>query len=246
MSTKPVLIIDGNPVADITEQAVEDKVSVTGNGSKTYATLFNELYAKIDKSKLTPYSKIVTISRYGTMQYDVVFYTNSNIIASQNNASASDLNTDTAILSSASTYYQYRNGSSQDVSSSILNNDGTITLYYGSASIKADFETHANKCMMSDGITSVKELINPIGNHQVDYITLGKGWNGHAYAFIPLLNANKYTVTVTDVKIFNGGSTPIDITSSVAVGASTRDGFYINIASNTYVGESARVYFTVS
>ena len=121
-------------ITKIINETESDSVSVTADGVKTYATLLNELYTKIDKSKLTPCSKIVTISQYGTMQYDVVFYTNSTIIASQSNVSASDLNTDTVILSNASTYYQYRNGSSGDVSSTVLNNGGTITLYYTSTS----------------------------------------------------------------------------------------------------------------
>jgi len=142
-------------------EASDDIEEVTGNGSKTYATLLNELYAKIDKTKLTPYSKIVLISQYGTMQYDVVFYTNSTIIASQSNASANDLNTDTAILSSASTYYQYRNGSSQDASSTVLNNGGKITLYYGNRKAVVDLQTTANRCWY-DSNTTVKQKIDTI------------------------------------------------------------------------------------
>lgn len=172
--------------------AVSDDIEeVTGNGSKTYATLLNELYAKIDKSKLTPYSKIVMISQYGTMQYDVVFYTNSIIVASQSNASASDLNTDTAILSSASTYYQYRNGTSGDASSTVLNNGGRITLYYGNRNATVDLQTTANRCLYDDN-TTVKQKIDEkasigiinITNIYLNDLTWSQDTAGKYYALI--------------------------------------------------------------
>ena len=113
---------------------------------------------------------------------------------------------------------------------------GQIPLHYPADRVYLDGDT----------TKSVQDYVSPIGNHQIEYIPFGKGWNGKAYTFIPLLNADKYTITITNAMVYNGGSSAVDITSSVAIGNKTRDGFNIEMSSNTYVGECVRLSFTVS
>lgn len=228
----------------------DDCVEVTADGEKNYGQLLYEIYtdAKFDATKLNSNSYIVITSSY--YNYTNIFrfkqigggkyrFVLPILVEGQSSSETISL-----VLGSTCSYVTY-DTTYHDYTNIKPNSSDTITLYYGNKKATVDLQTKANRCLMADGVTSVESYISPLGNHQIEYIPFGKGWNGRAYTFIPLLNANKYTITITSALVYNGGSSAVDITSSVSVGNKTRDGFNID-SSNTYVGECVRLSFTVS
>ena len=159
MSTKPVLIIDGNPVADITEQAVEDSVSIIADGVKTLGTLMSDFYSLIDFSKVTENSYITLADRMYRYNSSGIFVCT---IFSNTEINILDLciSSITANCGGKTAYYNGTTWQYIDNNNNVFGNGTVITLHYGSASIKADFETHANKCMMPDGTTNVAQVID--------------------------------------------------------------------------------------
>lgn len=156
---------DDIPVGDIEE----DYVEVTADGVKTYATLLNELYALVDKSKLNNNSYIRQSSSYTVYKY-----------ASHNDSSikffyvgGSTSNYDINLLQLGTNqednlYIGYSTSTSStainNVSSNIVPNGRKITLYYGTKSSTIQLNTDAQHCIMSDGETSVEEAIDNFTN----------------------------------------------------------------------------------
>lgn len=153
MSTinKPVLIVNGNPVGDVSQYAEEDSVSVTSNGSKTFSAILDELYSKIDLTKIT---KNTTID----YNYGNIYFIGSidRLKFSYINQDASQVSTYLIQLkSSGSLFYQSNDLASQttfsDRSSEVVPAGRPFVLYYGNKNLAVDLQTHANKCMYSNG-----------------------------------------------------------------------------------------------
>ena len=182
MSTKPVLIIDGNPVADITEQAVEDKVEVTSISGDTFKSILNRLFGEVDISKITQDSTLVINNEIFTLQSKTSTELIFTLCAIGND---SRQYVRTFILNTTNSHYMYGviNYGAQAMAVADYADElvyATFSLYYNSASIKADFETHANKCMMPDGTTNVAQAIDE-GLVDYDSITITQDAGGTVF-----------------------------------------------------------------
>lgn len=106
--------------------ATPEKVEVSGNGVKTRSQLFDELYALIDVTKLTPKSVLVRqTATYLVRSFDMSDLKFSNTYATNNAFSIDTIE----LKSSASKEYVY-SGSYSEVSGSVIPSGDKITLYY--------------------------------------------------------------------------------------------------------------------
>lgn len=158
---------DGFHVIDDGEDAVihpssEDYVEVTADGVKNYTQLLDELYLKIDSSKLSLDSYIEL--PYAKFRYQrTISYNNQYVFALKYGSTATTtiLTVDLNNSSSFTTETQIRqNGNTiNNTSSDVPTNGAKITLYYGNKKAVVDLQTTANRCWMSDGVTSVESAI---------------------------------------------------------------------------------------
>ena len=108
----------------------EESVSVTADGSKTYSTLFNELWALIDTNKVGAEAKL----QIGGDWFSLIYCNQSIVIFVQpyfdtSNGKSKSLQ---IAIGTASTYYE-QNGDSQtptNLSSNVPTSGEKITLYY--------------------------------------------------------------------------------------------------------------------
>ena len=161
------------PIGDIEE----DSVSVTADGIKTWATLLNELYTKIDFSKVTDNSLFVYDTGTNRVIYTIYLKSSSlNFALSRvNNSNISNgtvnlISNNSRIFESTTT----TSGTTITNNSSEKPTNGTvITLYYGTSSTIINLKTDARDCMMSDGVTSVEKILVNIGDGRlaIKYLT---------------------------------------------------------------------------
>ena len=100
-------------------------VSITADGVKTWTTLLNELYALIDRSKLTPYSKM----EQGGYIYSISAILTSNIAFGCAVGSCLYVRN----LASSSSFYrqfQYSNATLNDLSSAVPPASTVIKIIY--------------------------------------------------------------------------------------------------------------------
>ena len=165
------LVTDGDGAT--IEPASDDYVEVTADGVKTYSTLLNELWAKIDMSKISHETSL--------MFYDYQRNTNDYYIITRKRNSNNYLyficdtewgSTTTAyigamkIASSGSMFMVWEiqsTASSTDISSSVPVSGTKITLYYGNKKATVDLQTTANRCWY-DSNNTVKQKIDTKAN----------------------------------------------------------------------------------
>lgn len=120
------------------------------------------------------------------------------------------------------------------------------------ANIKAAINAlNATDGVQNSAIEEVKSNLsdrtfNPLGNHNYDYVPMGKGWNSQGYTFLPFPNADKYNITLVSVAWYNGGSSQVDITSSCSVGYLSDTGFTLYCQSTSVVGNCVRLVINVT
>ena len=137
----------------------DDKVEVTADGVKPYRQLLLEIWedSKFDISKIT-YGATLVI---GANVLSLVYI--SSTVAKF--ACIRDVDNDheySVFATLESPYPLYMNVTDTNTSneSSIQCPNGTvITLHYGNKKAVVDLQTTANRCLMSDGVTSVEEAI---------------------------------------------------------------------------------------
>lgn len=155
------IITDGDGA--VIEPASEDYVEVTADGVKTYATLLNELYALVDKSKLNNNSYMRQSSSYTVYKY--ASHNDSSIKFFYVGGSTSNYDINLFQLGTNqedNLYIGYSTSTSStainNVSSNIVPNGRKLTLYYGNKKATVDLQTTAGRCLM-DG-TNVRSIIN--------------------------------------------------------------------------------------
>lgn len=140
--------------------ASDEYVEVTADGSKTWGTLLAELYGKIDRTKLT-YG--VTSLVYNANVYVLCRVSSSEFVFTQPYvASNGTLDFEMRRLTAdASTCVavENNNGSVTVKTNQTVSNGTKITLYYGNKYYVIDLQTTANRCLMSDGVTSVESAL---------------------------------------------------------------------------------------
>ena len=147
------LIPDGEGA--VIEPASDDSVEVVADGVKTWTQLLNELYTKIDFTKLTDnsvFDMVTTSHNYHQLEL------NSNSLVrftmSRTNSDNS-ISSYTAWISSSGSAY---NTTSGQYSSQIVTNGYKFILYYGNKKATVDLQTTANRCLLTDGTTVQSRL----------------------------------------------------------------------------------------
>lgn len=159
------LIPDGEGA--VIEPASDDKVEVTADGVKTYATLLNELYSKIDSTKLSKESYIYLFDSFyviNAIRNNIYYF-----------CRALNLNTHLyegtiQVGSSGSRIVEWditAGGNTQnDVSTTKPTSEEKITLYYGNKKATVDLQTTANRCLLNSGQTvEAKVATIDLGSH---------------------------------------------------------------------------------
>lgn len=118
-------------MATSTIKAINETVSVTGNGVKTIAQLLNELYALVDNSKIT---NNATVNLGGGAVYHLISKSNSYLEFTYSQAAASAVNVGDVQMGSNSKYYSGAASSSgytrTNNSSIVIDNGKVIKLVY--------------------------------------------------------------------------------------------------------------------
>lgn len=153
---------DGNdvPIGNIEE----DYVEVEGDGSKTLGQLLNEIYARVDISKISSESYII----HNSAKFSLFFKT-ENAVCFTFSLIDVGVNLQGYTLRAASSKTYVYDGSTVLESTSQIPTSGTkISLHYGTSSSIINLLTDANGCMMSNGqsveqaITRTESNIAPI------------------------------------------------------------------------------------
>ena len=122
------------PASYPASRVTHESVSVTGDGVKTFAQLFAELNALIDRSKLTRYSivqrngQIYQIQTFGTTENSTIIFARYSI------GGTLEMYAHVMQFGTTNAYRQFHATQSQteiqDISSSVEGNGSVITLYY--------------------------------------------------------------------------------------------------------------------
>lgn len=107
-----------------------ESVSVTSDGTMTYNSIFNALFALVDVSKLSVNSKLEDAKSGNVNIYAVTQYTSTQIRASKAQT-GSGFSCEEAILNaSTSTYYHAEGSTTQDWGTAKPSSGHVFTLYY--------------------------------------------------------------------------------------------------------------------
>lgn len=142
--------------------ASDDKVEVTADGVKTYGQLFNELYAEIDATKINAETYLFFADSIWKLE---VLLSNALYFHREFQASDNNIYAGYVMLSTSSSHmwsWEIKTtGSTTTSATSDKPSNGTkLTLYYGNKKATVDLQTTANRCWMSDGVTTVEQAIN--------------------------------------------------------------------------------------
>lgn len=155
---------DGFHVIDDGEDAVihpssDDYVEVeqvTG-GTKTYATLLNELYALVDFNKV---SKNAILTLNGII-YNPIIVQNDGCYFSRSGIEYNlPANFEIGVLESNSYYNFYQNNQYTNRANDTVPVGTKFTLYYGNKKAVVDLQTTANRCLLPDGETTVADVVD--------------------------------------------------------------------------------------
>lgn len=135
--------------------ASDEKVEVVANGTKTYATLLNELYALVDLSKLSQNSAIILNIGGEKYAYHIeVFYEGTyEFTWTRVRTNAQLIKTILLREQSGSAYVYSVDGTKTDHSTDSPTSGTKITLYYGNKSAVIDLQTTSNRCVRPNGKT---------------------------------------------------------------------------------------------
>ena len=197
--------IQGAEIEPASDEYVEVE-QVTG-GEKTYATLLNELYALIDRNKLTDNSYIIDDDG-STKKKIIINRIGPSIIygTSFDYAGSANMYITTLDLASSGSYYvewtiTQSNVTNTNKSSTAVTVGTKFTLYYGNKSAVIDLQTTANRCLMSDG-NSVEDTVKKIS--------------------LPVTAASGITLDINDLVQMNGivfGTLEIEASSNWTTGS---------------------------
>ena len=121
------LMFDDEAVAGLIPE--RESVSVTADGTKTYAQLFNSLFSLIDLSKVSANSKLVR-SNPNILVWNINFCSSTNIQCSYASVVSNNPMIQNCTLSSSSKYEIISYGSYSDNSSGVPNSGIIFTFYY--------------------------------------------------------------------------------------------------------------------
>ena len=162
--------------------ASEDYVEVTADGEKTYATLLNEIASDTDFSKVIDSAYLISESIFGAKNVFVLrAHSNSSATFFHGTSESTGSKIRTYHITPNGSLYEESVGTSYSDKSTDKPSNGTkITLYYGNKSAVIDLQTTANRCLMSDGETTVADMfvknqLTVIAGSNVDIITSGTG-----------------------------------------------------------------------
>lgn len=114
----------GSDIYNIPSGGTGESVSVTADGTKTFGQLMNELYALIDKTKITYVANLYRIPASGVSDmYHVTHYDATNIYCSFVNVSSGNLSVSQFTINANASTYINITGASND--NSITQNDFT-------------------------------------------------------------------------------------------------------------------------
>ena len=141
--------------------ASEDYVEVTADGVKTYATLLNEIASDTDFSKVIDSAYLISESIFGEKNVFVLrAHSNSSATFFHGTSESTGSKIRTYHITPNGSLYEESVGTSYSDKSTDKPSNGTkITLYYGNKSAVIDLQTTANRCLMSDGVTSVERAV---------------------------------------------------------------------------------------
>lgn len=227
---------------DYTGEPIDNSVSVTADGVKTWRELFNSLWALIDANKVTNNSYITEKSS--------TYYKVYNINSSMLNASITteirfsrmvldtsmEVEENWSIKSSSSTYFRATNGTFADWSTNVPTAGIVITLHY--TSINKVIES-CDAEDVSYGSGTVKSALDDIAKH-----AFGQDVDLASYS----TSSNKFTVP-TDGYIYVAST---DLTSSSPdYRLDVRCGYFVlcSLSKNiqritTFVRKGMQIYYT--
>jgi len=162
--------IDGAEIGSASDEYVE----VTADGTKTFAQLLAELYAKVDFNKLSASSYlkrtnsgiISRLTNIGTnyIQFGTADGTSSDarVVGVKIASQSTDCSFVFYSVSAPSTI------SKSDATSTAPSEGAKIQLYYGNKSAVIDLQTTANRCLMNDGSTVQNAIDDKIIKRIID------------------------------------------------------------------------------
>lgn len=148
------LIPDGD--GSVIEPASEDYVEVTADGSKNIRTLLNELYAKIDRTKLVENTSWID---FGDSVYALRVITSNTLYFERSFGVLGEMYHDTLLLTSSGSDHigwvinTTGNARTQYATTEIPTDGKVIPLYYGNKKAVVDLQTTANRCLLNSGQT---------------------------------------------------------------------------------------------
>ena len=113
-------------ISEISSNLFKGSISVTGDGTKTYKQLLNELYALIDDNKLS----VKSVLKDATSVMPLTGFSPTTIGFSQTAASATTIYVSNYNLSTNSTLYSSSNNTISDYSNTVVTNGRVIELIY--------------------------------------------------------------------------------------------------------------------
>lgn len=159
------VIDDGNDVP--IGASSEDYEEAEAGAHTTVSALLDELYSKIDFTKISKSSIFERIETNGSKYiFTIQQITNSNVIIATLSVVSSTRTSGTTwhVRSSGSKSYDAVFGNTPtDDSGTELTEHTKFRLYYGTSSTVINLKTSADYCIMSDGETSVESAIAPSG-----------------------------------------------------------------------------------
>lgn len=161
------------PIGDIEE----DSVSVTADGIKTQAQLLNDLYAKIDRNKLTFNTVLERNGGNIVAYFNLIQIRSSYLLFTQPNGGGSSpwlYCSVCQVQASNSLAFDSNTSNWTNNSSTVIPEGYVYTVHYGTSSTIINLKTDARDCMMSDGVTSVESALTK--NNLENYIDI-KSYN---------------------------------------------------------------------
>jgi len=158
------VIDDGNdvPIGEIEE----DVVSVTADGVKTIGTLLNELAVEVNWDNIKDGAYISETLDTTTIVYTHYRHTSSSATFYYGGSASGGARVGSYTVRENNSSAEVSTGTSySDVTSTQKPTNGTVfTLHYGTSSTVINLKTSADYCMMSDGVTSVEDVLNTYKN----------------------------------------------------------------------------------
>ena len=194
----------------------DEYVEVKADGTKTIATLLNELYTQIDADKINNNSCIKYLKYYYRLSREA---TNKYYFSCTLNNNPTDIITYSFEIAQSGSKWIFEdsnnNGNNVSDDSSEKPSNGTkLTLYYGNKKATVDLQTTANRCWYDvENEVTVKQKIDDLGKDGIGKQYLGNSGASNDFSF--------------DISVYSDGMYVINAWNRAEYGFVSKRGSYV-------------------